>query len=297
MGRLQDIKNKEQEWADEYNNYTKEAHEIDNLIKTVSDTISREVGAVNTLKEVLEPQMRTIYYFLNGIGNVSSLPNYSTLKKDTFTGYTPKAYLPTANKREYMYEEEVGKLKEVGRAAKDYMFYGAGGRYSRPKLKSALSVAVQNYNKEKIDWEHDKGERSDKLKEYKLKLEIAELYHKVFSVVISTMENIIIPEIPGIKAFLYAQGVKDAVISGELPSESKPAPIKRFLKSTAYTRHVNFVKNTNDFYLMFVKYYENDYLTELIESKDKNKVSKDKDNLLSKVDLLKDNVVFGGRNE
>lgn len=296
MGKLQEIKDLEKRWYNEYNNYLKDAETIENEIIKIDIEIKKLVESINIRKLHLEPYMYAIHEFLRGIGNVAPVPDYKKHKPEYIPPYSSPAYIDTLNPKEYMNDSTLpdNRLKEELKIAGNELTHFFSGKYSTRIIKKAIENATVNKNNEKAKCNNDIGKRKDTLNAYKLKFEITTLYHDIIAEVSNTTERVILSEIPGIKAFLYAQGVKNAIHSGKLPSESRPVPLRRFMRTQAYKKHVNFVMNTQDFYTLFINYYQNDYLTQLLEFSNTGKVLDDKNEFINKKDIIKANVVFGG---
>ncbi len=295
---LDDIVELEKTWDREYCNYCSEAEKIDCQIATISGKILTYISTINALKRELEINVEKINTFLSKLGNVGPVPDYKVFKPEYKAEYIQSPIKTDCNPREYMNddipEKAFDKFKTGIKNSLEIGILGpAANKYSRQRLKEAIVKAENAIGLERLSWQNDLGKRKGVLSRYKTELQITELYHSVFSAVRDTINHVIIPEIPGITAFLYAQGVKDATLSGKLPSQAKPVSIKRFLKSSAYLRHVNFVKNTHAFYVLFVNYYENDYLSEIINNKEK--IVQDIETFEDKKNQLKTNAVFGGK--
>lgn len=300
MGVLQTIINLEKEWTDSYEKYREDAEKIEKQINTIVSQIDSYKSNINKSKEDLKNYIYELFVFLSGIGNVAPMPSYKNLKLEYFPQYICSDYIQTKNPKTYINDETIpeSKIKETFKIAAGNF---VNSKYGARAVKKAIEKGTINKNQEEIDYQYDLDKRKDTLNTYKLKLEITKLYHDVFSEIDHTVRHIILPEIPGIKAFLYAQGVKNAIVSGKLPSESHPVHIRRFMNSKPYSRHVNFVMNTHDFYTMLIKYYENNYLTQLLNNENneeikqnKQKIDKDKKDFIQRESILNANSVFGG---
>ena len=297
MSLLEDIIYSERRWNEEFEEYEQAAHKIDTDIGAVVGQIVGYVNNINAIKRDLEINIRYIYNFLKDFGNPEALPNYTSFKPEYIPEYHPAPYKLTQNTMRYSNDSSIPSsgLKQGLKVAGNTLLY-TGSKFSKKTLSDYHTDIINSKGKEKTEQDNDIHAREEILDTFKLKLEIAKCYHDIISLVKETVDRVIITEIPGIKAFLYAQGVWDAVSSDRLPSTAKPAPIKRFLRSQAYSRHVNFIKNTNDFYTLFVRYYQNDYLTQLFNEENLSSVTSDLNKFTNHKTSLKSNSVFGGQN-
>ena len=96
--------------------------------------------------------------------------------------------------------------------------------------------------------------------------EIAELYRQVVVIVRDSIRDKIIPEMGLIKAFLYADAIREIIVDGEKPTDVHPYSIEEY-KNTAQDMHYQFVKNAFDFYNISTNFFRKTILSDIIADK------------------------------
>ena len=134
----------------------------------------------------------------------------------------------------------------------------------RSKLKKEYSRKLEEYENESNEWAQCLAKCEEKNTYYEISLEIAKLYRIILMTIRDTVLHAILPELNGIKSFLYAEAVKDCVLYEDTLTNVRPVDIKQYKGSSAYGSHYVFVENAHDFYMMIVSYFTTAHLTKLL---------------------------------
>lgn len=283
----------EKKWHISYSEYCTKVNSIENNIDNVLKKIDSYINLINVLKLTMNKSAIEIHDSLNSFDDKNSIPYQKDLVQENAIAHHRQAPISTKNELKYFNPKTTINISDKKeKAIKPTRIYNGEKR-----KKGELPLYIEKWcEEEKIAQDNDINKRNEQLNTYNLYLEITNLYYNVLYQLNDTIENVIIEELRGIKAFLYAQGIMEAVLSGELPSMSRPAKISRFQRSNAYKRYFLFVKNTVDFYTLLISIYQNDYLTRLFNRGDKNLVTADFNKFSTPIENLKKTSSFGGQN-
>ena len=238
MGKKEEILNRRDDHRKEYEAFLAEQQSIKERINVLSNDIQNVIANINVNKNGMRESIKVIYTFLKQFGT----PDRKIPEITDFCDETAPV------------KKEFDAITTCVDALQPPRF-GSEGKTQINEIRS--------FEQEKSEWEQSielcKNERK-RIDEY---LQIARIYKTVISTVRQTVEDVIIREIPGIEAYLYARGVKDAIAADRLPSQSKPVPIDRLKNSPSATVKSNylFFQNTVDFYTLMSGLYRNDYLS------------------------------------
>ena len=240
--------------------YEKEAVKLDEIIKNNMKDYDAQIGVINPLRHELRVEIRNLYKFLNGLGDIGkniSVFDFSVenlAKSDG--GDLLKVDLENYEKPEHKKYFFAGKL---------FSFLA-----NRNNDKKAYLEMVECLEQQKTEFDEDLKHRDAVKNFYSSATKIADTYRCTLAMVKDAIDMTILPELSGIEAFLSAATIKDCIISKQDPRLAMPAKIDEF-EGTLFDCHYVFVKNCVDYYTLIVDFFTKTVLTNIIED---NKITK-----------------------
>lgn len=125
------------------------------------------------------------------------------------------------------------------------------------------------YEEDCVRWKKDIEKMKDEVSFFATAVQIADMYRILIATVRDTITEKIIPELNGILAFLYADAIKNCIISNEDPDSARIANIAEY-RGTPYEKHYIFVKNVFDYYVLISKFFTEPILSNMLQ---KHKIS------------------------
>ncbi len=139
------------------------------------------------------------------------------------------------------------------------------GIHKRGKTKEDYEKLLFEYESAKEANKKNLEKAKDLIKFFETAYEIAVIYRNIIVTVRDSISETIIPELGGIKAFLYADAVAQKIDNGEhLQGIVLPTDIREF-ENTRYNEHFLFIKNTCDYYNLIVALFKEQILTNIVK--------------------------------
>lgn len=295
MGIKKDIAELDNRWKSEYEEYVQEFESKSAELYKSFTEISMAFSGINSERLSLRDQIKYLYDFLS---------QWKVKDKVTPFQYVdeiPVTYVPiekVANQHSSKYRDKSEMTRDtVKNVAKTVVLGPIHTIMNHSDLKSDYQHRLEEYEEEKNHWLNCINQCAEKKQFYAVALEIAKLYRAVLMIIRDTVQHIILPELGGITAFLYAEGVKDCVIYDDSPSNAQPVSITEYKGSKAYGQHYTFVQNAHDFYMMIVSYFTTPHLTNLLAQQnlteqDKKEFNNKINELKQQTELLKNDVIY-----
>ena len=148
------------------------------------------------------------------------------------------------------------------------------------KSKKNYLEALETAENEKTQFDEDIADRKQKLKLYKELAEIANLYRALITIVRDTIKDTVIPELNGVRSFLYADAIKDNLLSGYTADNAEIKSITVFSNpGSPYYKHYVFIKNAFDYYSILHAFFTSQNLTKLTQSSNQSEFNRYKQNI------------------
>jgi len=308
------IEEEQQLWEIDLQEYNKEIAAIKIRIEKACYVYNQEIATINSERSSLKELINKLYHFLKEFGEIGSkitpfdFVNESWQKLDVDAIVNPET-VPEASKKG---NEDIYKYAAVGAIASTTvlttisamltpiplaapallfpaLFGGVGKKdYLDYKLKHDEALEEYDNNKEKLN---------DFCKGIELAARIAKLYYGVIATVKEAITETVIPELSGIRAFLYASSIANKVAEEkELTLGIEPIDIME-IQGTRYNEHYLFMKNTVDYYTLIVEIFTKQVLTKMLEDnkiteEEKKEFEKQIKQIENKQKCLCDNALF-----
>lgn len=276
-----------------YDEYMENVTKIDNICRKHKDNYDKIVNVINSERHSLRSEIRKLYKFLKEFGNIGvQITPFDYVAEDL--GYMP--YEPYKGKGDSDFQGEKGKFST-------YFIFGIPGKaveaiINRKKNKRLYEQKTIEFGQLQSEWEQDLQKRMAVAKFLEDSEKIADIYRALIATVKDAIEDTIIPELNAIRAFLYADAVKESILYGDDPSGAEPKNIQLF-EGSLYDVHYRFVRNTLDYYVIISKFFKDAILTKMIEDRvvtqqEKDDFNKEVDEIKRQLDVLKKNAILEG---
>lgn len=235
-----------------YEKYCNEMSSVKSRYMELRDIYNHRISTIDSERTSMRSEIRTLEKFLKNIGEVMadkiSIFDFREEHPPVFEDYILMA------KPDKLILEEMHPFVD-------------------PIIKT---LKIMNENKKRIqeyeleieakrqEYNQDVSKFRTKLKFLEDATDIAEIYLQTVVIVKDTIKEKIIPELGLIKAYLYAESLKEIIIDGETPSEILPASISE-CEGTLQDVHYQFVKNVFDFYVISTNFFKNSVLSNIID--------------------------------
>lgn len=270
--------------SSDYKKYRSDLAEIMNEYEDKRDCYNNLVGEINNERMALRVEIGKLYDFLENIGN--NLGDRITIFKFADEKPAPKVkkydVLPIDKpdfKDDYYIFNPL--LKTIG---------------NHMKNKEMLSKYYEEIGKQELKYAEDLYKRKEQIDFLEDAVEIARIYRNIIVIVRDTIRDKIIPEFGLIKAFLYADAIRERIIEDSDLDDIKPANIVEY-KDTLQNLHYQFVENAFDFYRICYEFFSKAILTNIIEDtkiteEEQEFFNKSIEEIKSKISILEDKRVM-----
>ena len=243
---------------EEEKKYEAEAEAIDLQIRKNMRDYDAQIGVINPLRHELRVEIRRLYDFLKGLGNIGKAINVFDFTVEDLAA-NDGGRLMQINKEDYSKPE-----RKPGHPSNPFGIRKAIKYFSqRSKDKKAYFEMENLLESTKCNLANDIAKRTDRKNFYSTAAKIADTYRCTLAMVKDAIDLTIIPELSGIEAFLSAAAIKDCIISNQDPRLAMPAKIDEF-EGTLFDCHYIFVKNCVDFYTLIVNFFTKTVLTNIV---------------------------------
>lgn len=274
MGVLTNYKKEIQKLEAQIKAYSKEKSiEFDSLQKQAEEMCRKyndEIPIINSERVQMRDEIKQLYNFLKNFGDIGE-----KITIFDFVAEETKGVDDISSENKFVTEKkDANKVYQFSKFATGALC--TVNPIFAPAL-IAFSVHDRSNNKKDfdkltLDFEKAKVENENKLKKAKELIEFFKVAHKIAiiyrNIIVTVRDSIsetIIPELSGIKAFLYADAIAQKIDGGEnLQSIVMPTDIKE-LEDTRYNEHFLFVKNTCDYYNLITTLFKEKILTRIVE--------------------------------
>lgn len=244
MALKDDFQNLNDRSKKEYEEYRKE---LKDLVDDYNDEKRKYDPKIDTINNEIissiNDEMRKLYEFLQEIGDLSNKKRISI----------------------YEFEDELH--------AKQLIFNPCdppekqepkNSFFSKKKNEEKYKEFLRYVDERKLYYENDINLKKSSVSSMKDAIEMAEFFRALVYQVIDTIKFKIIPELDFIRAFLYADAIREKILDGENLNTIKPRSISEY-KGTIQDKHYQFVKNSFDFYAICASFIKEKVLTNILE--------------------------------
>ena len=261
MGVKDKIRSLDHEWERDYEEYEKNFKEKETEMRKSFEALAQAFSTTNAERARLMEPIQQLYDFLSRRN-----------KKEAITPFQYKDEVtPAVEKINKVDNRHINKYKdksEMSFAEKAEEIFSFDKFVYHGKYKKEYEQTIVAHQKAQNAWSRSLKQCEETTAYYEVALEITELYRGVLMVISNTVRKKILPELGGIKAFLYAEAVKEHIIYGDELVHVEPVDIDEYAGSKAYGKHYTFVKNAHDFYTLIVSYFTTPHLTDLLKRPD-----------------------------
>ena len=234
-----------------YEKYISKFNELESNYNRLRDNYNGEIAVINTERVSMREEIKKLYEYLNTIGgNIGEAKTIFDFKMELSAIY--KSFQAVVKIQPPILENT-------------HLF-----------LDSLIkTVSIKNSNKRKIeDFELEidgkEIEYTNSLEEIKQNIkflneanEIAKIYKEIIIIIRDEIKDRIIPEFGLIRAFLYADDIKEKLINDMDPTDIQPHSIEEY-NGSLQNIHYQFIKNAFDFYNIVVNFFQRTILTDII---------------------------------
>lgn len=261
------IEEEKQLWENDLEEYNKAINQMKTEIEAACCKYNQEVATINSERSGLKELINKLYHFLKEFGKIGAkitpfdFVNESWQQINIDSMINPEKVAKTSdsgNNDGNKYAWIAVLLTPIAVLPLIPMCLNGENKENYLKYKTKHEEALKNYdnNKEKLN---------DICKNIRLATDIAKLYYGTIGTVKEAITETVIPELSGIKAFLYACSIADKVAEDrELTLGVEPIDISE-IRGTKYNEHYLFIKNTVDYYTLTVKIFTQQVLTKMLE--------------------------------
>jgi hypothetical protein len=267
----------------EYDNYEKEAKEINKRIDLIIRDFNDQIPIINTIRNnEFGPQIDKLYKFLKNFGDIGTeiSPFDFVTEKSRVNHHNDLSQ--SLNSRENESERIEGVSTDssgtaiIGMAAIPILVAGPvilapfaigeiiKGFAKNNDTKDKILELRKQIEHSKVKFKKDIMDRESYRKTMEVAISIAEIYRVNIKSISRAIDETILPELGLVKSFLFAEDVKNKIIAKEVITEVRPESIVMY-KDTPYNKHYLFVNNTFHFYKMIVEFFSKSILTSLLE--------------------------------
>jgi len=283
------IEEEQQSWENDLQSYNREIASIKTMIEKACYLYNQEIATINSERSSLKELINKLYHFLKEFGEIGSkitpfdFVNESWQKIDV-DAIVNSEMVPEASKKG---NDDIYKYAAVGAFASTTVLTTvstlltpipmAAPALLIPALFGGVSkkdyLAYQTKHLEALEeYDNNKEKLNDFRKGIELATNIAKLYYGVIATVKEAITETVIPELSGIRAFLYASSIANKVAEEKnLTIGIEPIDIME-IQGTRYNEHYVFMKNTVDYYTLLVEIFTKQVLTKMLED---NKITED----------------------
>ena len=287
MGIFTNYKKKIEEeskvWEKDLNQYNESLKPIKNNIANACICFNQEVATLNSERSSLKEQINKLYYFLKDFGKIGD--------KITPFNFVNESWQKNIDIDSIVNPESVGEensengdlglgavaasvgavaLSTVAATTFPLLTPIAASTLVFPDLfdrgnKDDFLKYQTLHNEALLRYEKNLESLNNLIKTINLATEIAKLYYGTICTVKEAISETVIPELSGIKAFLYATSIANKVAENNtLTHGIEPVDILE-IQGTQYDAHYQFLKNTVDYYTLIVKIFTQPVLTQMLE--------------------------------
>lgn len=242
-----------QECDEQYDDYQARVSKLNSEYISLRDKYNGEISIINNERISMREEIRKLYDFLHLIGG--KMGNRITVFDFTMELPAIHEELPMIPKPEKPILENIHILRD--------QFLSLPINQKNQKKLREFELKLSNCE---VEYTNDCDKRIQKNKSIEDAVEIAQIYRNTVIMVRDTIRDKIIPEMDLIRAFLYADAIRQQVLEGGNPQEAQPASIEEY-EGTAQDIHFQFVKNTFDFYRISTQFFKEKILTNILENK------------------------------
>lgn len=249
---VEQLKNQINEYCD---NYTQEVDKENEQINKNMNRYNGYINVINSERHTLRFEIRKLYDFLSEFGDagISITPFDYVLEELMSVNSSREVTMPESD-----FSARKTKLM-------DFAFYGVWGVViNRMKNKEILLEKEQEFSELKLKMEDDIEKRKELQEFYSEASQIADIYRTQIVSVRDAIIDVILPELSTVRGFLYADAMKDCVLSGQSAEGVNPNSIMLY-KDTMYHKHYIFVKNALQFYIMICEFFKKPILSKMIQ--------------------------------
>lgn len=249
------------EYWEKYNQHLDSVESLKAEYALKRDGYNAEINMINSECVTMRDEINQLYEFLISVGGALN-------QKITIFDFSKELYLPESSiKVTPKYEKP---QYEDGDAWFDAGLKTIFRNKRNREMIESYEQAVQN---EYLKFTKEINKRKSEKKFAQEAEGIAEIYRDTVIIVRDAIREKILPELELIKAFLYADAIREAAIDGDGFDHIKPNSIEEY-RGTNHHVHYQFVKNTFDFYTLISDFFTKAILTNLINKR--NVSSEDK---------------------
>lgn len=217
------------------------------------------VSVINSERSLLRIEIRKLYSFLNNFGDME--------KEITPFDFTFEKYAKLFDTDEV--KEMDTRFKSNKKVLGATLLFGLSGLvvkslYNHHQNNKLYKDKNQEYETLKIEWLKELHERAKILHFMDISIKIAAVYYHTIIMVKNAINDYIIPELEGVKVFLYVSSIKENIVNKEPITNIVPHKISKY-KKTKFNNHYEFVKNSFDFYTLICGFFTQNILTSIIQ--------------------------------
>lgn len=294
------------QWKAEIQKHNQVITQLRQKAEKVVDQYNPRVATVNSERASLFQEIRKLYHFLKGFGNVGKEITPCDFCVEDFmwpsiAPFTCQSDLQA--KQATPNGSTAGNVAMVATAvfvplATPLMFVGKA-LFDSKKQKQYYLDNTENHEKDMLARRKQRDDAEAEIKFFEAARDISELYLRTIMGIKAIINDTIMPELDGISAFLYADAIKDCIIDGKNPRNAEPHNIAEY-SGTAYDVHYTFVRNAFDYYTLITKFFTSGILANIFD--DHQVTDEEKHLLKNKIaeiensqKLLEAKTVFGGQ--
>ena len=264
------IQEEQTKWEDDYKQYYNQAKKLESELRRVSTDYNQEVATINSERSGLKEAIDNLYKFLKEFGNIGDKITPFDFVNESWKTIDIDSPLDRSN------DIDTGDTKN---GMGDKVAFASILLLAPTLAPVSIIPAIIQRNKSKKEYEslvskHEEAitnysnnleKYKDAIKTIKLAVEIANTYYTTICTVKEAIRNTILPELVGVRAFLYAKSIAEKVAYNEdLAMSVQPADIVE-LQNTRYNEHYIFLNNTVDYYFLIVEFFTKKILTNMLE--------------------------------
>ena len=259
----------------DYDEYAQAFEELEYKYNGLRDSYNNHISIINNERVAMREEIRRLYDFLKAIGG--SMGNRLSIFDFSMEDAAVRSSMKMLPKLEDPNVEST---------------YGLADSLVRTiavksKNKKKLQVFTYEVIKEREKQQKDIEEKNLSIAYLSDANIIAELYRNIIIIVRDAIREKILPELGLIKAFLYADAIREQILDGMTPTEVYPNSIEEY-KGTRQDIHYQFVRNVVDFYTITTEFFKRKILTEIVS--DRSVTDEEKEEFNQQIEGIKKSV-------
>lgn len=263
MGIKTDFSNLKNDYEKDYQKYKDDFEKKSQELEKSRNKLNTKIITINAKKADYSKPIKQLYNFLKDFGNVSEISIFDFEFED-FNNSLPKIH----ERKNVNFSED--NITSISPFIIPFMIPFIIPFIISKKNKEKYKEALKSVENQKIKFKKNLDDLENQLNFYETANKIVEIYFYCVDIIKSAIEEKIIPEMHGVKAFMYADSIQEKIASGEKEIVIDELNDIKEYESTIYGKHYKFVMNTFGLYTliceMFSKSILSDLLSEVYES-------------------------------